>query len=236
MAAWLAVHTSKTAVVELLRVAWATVGAIVNRVVAEDRAARDPFDGLVRIGLDEISYKRGHRYLMIAVDHHTGRLIWAAPGHDRKTLDKFFDLLGEQRCARIRAVSCDALGWIGDTVKHHCPGAVVCIDPFHVAMWATDALDEVRRETWNDARADGMKAYAKELKGARFALWRNPEDLTSRQEAKAGVDREGEPAPLPGLPVEGAAAPHPAREGPAGDRDAPEVDRLGVPKPDPTVR
>ncbi len=184
MTAWLAVHTSKTAVVEMLRVAWATVGAIVSRVVAEDRAARDPFDGLVRIGLDEISYKRGHRYLMIAVDHHTGRLIWAAPGHDRKTLDKFFELLGKERCARIRAVSCDALGWIGDTVKHHCPGAVVCIDPFHVAKWATDALDEVRRETWNDARRDGMKAHAKELKGARFALWRNPEDLTKRQEAK----------------------------------------------------
>jgi len=55
MAAWLAEHTSKTAVVELLRVAWATVGAIVNRVVAEYRAARDQFDGLVRVGLDEIS-------------------------------------------------------------------------------------------------------------------------------------------------------------------------------------
>ena len=45
-------------------------------------------------------------------------------------------------------------------------------------------LDEVRRETWNDARRGGMKAHAKELKGARFALWRNPEDLTGRQEAK----------------------------------------------------
>jgi len=61
---------------------------------------------------------------------------------------------------------------------------VVCIDPFHVAAWASDALDEVRRETWNEARHGGMKAHARDLKGARYALWKNPEDLTSRQQAK----------------------------------------------------
>jgi len=139
MAAWLAVHTSKSAVVALLRIAWVTVGAIVNRVVAEDRKRRDPFDGLVRIGIDEISFKRGHRYLMVVVDHHTGRLVWAKPRHDRVTLEAFFDLLGEQRCARIRAVSCDAAGWIGDTVNARCPTAVVCIDPFHVAAVRREA-------------------------------------------------------------------------------------------------
>ena len=39
---------------------------------------RDPFDGLVRIGIDEISYRRGHQYLMVVVDHDSGRLVWAA--------------------------------------------------------------------------------------------------------------------------------------------------------------
>lgn len=79
-------HTSKTAVVELMRIAWRTVGAIAARVVADARIARDPFDGLSRIGIDEISYRRGHKYLMVVVDHDTGRLVWAAEGHDRKTL------------------------------------------------------------------------------------------------------------------------------------------------------
>ena len=184
LVAWLAVHASKTAVVAVLRVAWATVGAIVDRVVAEDRARSDPFDGLVRIGVDEISYKRGHRYLMVVVDHGTGRLVWAKAGHDRKTLEAFFDLLGEERCQKIRAVSADAANWIGDVIGERCPKAVLCIDPFHVAAWATDALDEVRRETWNEARKAGMTAHARQLKGARYALWRNPEDLTARQEAK----------------------------------------------------
>lgn len=182
--AWLAVHTSKTAVVELLRIAWATVGAIVTRVVDEARAARDPFDGLCRIGIDEISYKRGHRYLTIVVDHDTGRLVWAAKGHDKQTLAGFFDLLGEERSARIRLVSCDAQEWISDVVRARCVNATICLDAFHLVKWVTDALDEVRRETWNDARRSGMRTHARDLKGARYALWKNPEDLTEHQQAK----------------------------------------------------
>jgi transposase len=182
--AWLAVHTSKTAVVELLRVAWATVGAIVARVVDEARAVNDPFDGLVRIGIDEISYKRGHRYLTIVVDHDTGRLVWAAKGHDKKTLAGFFDLLGEERSAQIRLVSCDAQEWISDVVRTRCDNATICLDAFHIVKWVTDALDQVRRETWNDARRAGMHTHARDLKGARYALWKNPEDLTERQQAK----------------------------------------------------
>ena len=58
--AWLATHTSKTAVTELMRIGWRTVGAIIGRVVARERQRTDPFDGLVRIGIDEISYKRGN--------------------------------------------------------------------------------------------------------------------------------------------------------------------------------
>jgi transposase len=54
--AWLATRTSKSTLEELLRIAWRTVGAIVARVVAEGFAARDPLEGLARIGIDEISY------------------------------------------------------------------------------------------------------------------------------------------------------------------------------------
>jgi len=183
-AAWLVTHTSKSAVSELLRIAWRTVGSIIDRVVADGRSAHDPFDDLRRIGIDEISYKRGHRYLLVVVDHDSGRLVWAGIGRDKKTLEGFFDLLGAKRCKKIRLVSADAAEWIADVVRERCRRATLCTDGFHVVAWATDALDEVRREVWNTARRQGMRAYAKELKGARYALWKNPEDLTSRQEAK----------------------------------------------------
>jgi transposase len=58
------------------------------------------------------------------------------------------------------------------------------VDPFHVVMAATDALDVVRREVWNEARRQGNVELARELKGARFAVWKNPENLTDRQAAK----------------------------------------------------
>jgi len=129
--AWLAVQCSKTAVCELLRIAWRTVGAIVARVWADTERRHDRFDGLRRIGIDEISYKRGHRYLTVVVDHDSGRLVWAAPGRDKATLRRFFDALGEGRSAQISQVSADAADWIADVVAERCPNAVRCADPFY---------------------------------------------------------------------------------------------------------
>jgi transposase len=184
---------SKTAVTELMRIAWRTVGAA--RVWADVEKLGDRLDGLTRIGIDEISYKRGHRYLTIVVDHDSGRLLWAAPGRDRATLRGLFDLLGPDRCAAISHVSADQADWIAEIVAERCPQAVQCADPFHVVKWATDALDEVRRQAWNQARRSGQTnghgygvrvatGDARRLKNARYALWNNPDNLTDRQREK----------------------------------------------------
>ena len=193
--AWLVTQCSKTAVTELMRIAWRTVGAIIARVWADVEAVGDRLDGLTRIGIDEISYKRGYRYITIVVDHDSGRLLWAAPGRDRATLGTFFDRLGPERCALITHVSADQADWIAEVVTERCPQAVQCADPFHVVKWATQALDEVRRQAWNDARRAGKsrgRGYgvrvatgdAQRLKGARYALWKNPDNLTERQRDK----------------------------------------------------
>ncbi len=89
--AWLATQSSRTSVRQLMRVAWPTVGAIITRVRADIDAQVDRLAGLRRIGIDEISYKKNHRYLTVVVDHDTGRLVWAAPGNDKATLAAFFD-------------------------------------------------------------------------------------------------------------------------------------------------
>ena len=86
--AWLTVNTSKTAVSELMRIAWRSVGWICERVAAEAQAQRDLFSGLKRLGVDEISVRKGQRYLTIVIDHDTGRLVWAHPGRDKKTVSK----------------------------------------------------------------------------------------------------------------------------------------------------
>ena len=184
LVAWLVTHTAKSTLCELFRIAWPTVGSIVDRVVADARAAHDPFEELRRIGIDEISYKKGHRYLLVVVDHDTGKLIHAAVGANKATLHAFFDLVGDERCKKISLISADAAPWIAEVVAERCHNATLCIDAFHVVKWATDALDEVRRDVWRTARRVGMNDLASELKGARYALWKNPEDLTARQEAK----------------------------------------------------
>jgi transposase len=182
--AWLACRCSKTAVSELMRVAWRSVRGILERVADEARRNVDLLDGLKRIGIDEISHRKGQRYLTVVVDHHTGRLVWAGAGRDRKTVLAFFGALGEERCKQIELVSCDMASWISGPVAERCPGAVRCVDPFHVVQLATDALDAVRREVWNEARRQGNMELARDLKGARFAVWKNPENLTDRQQAK----------------------------------------------------
>ncbi|GAC1487485.1 MAG: ISL3 family transposase [Pseudarthrobacter sp.] len=212
--AWLATQTSKTAITELMRIAWRTVGAIITRVWDDTAASYDPFADLLRIGIDEISYKRGHKYLTVVVDHVSGRLVWAAVGRDRATLGTFFDALGEQRCARITHVSADGADWISAVVAQRCPNAVRCADPFHVVKWATEALDEVRRAAWNEARKAARTSEAKRgrgrppkdaparpdsaratgMKNSRYALWKNPENLTEKQQAKLAWIVQTDPA------------------------------------------
>jgi transposase len=195
--AWLAAACSKTTITSLMRISWRTVGVIIARVSAEKLAAADPLAGLTRIGIDEIAYKRGHKYLTVVVDHDSGKLVWAAPGRDRKTLAGFFSLLGD-RAAALTRVSADGADWIAAEVRARAPQAVLCADPFHVVSWATGALDEVRREAWRHARAVGQTratrhgsriittstGTARDLKGARYALWKNPENLTEKQAVK----------------------------------------------------
>ena len=90
-----------------MRVVLRSVGRIITRVVHEQRKSQDLLDGLRRIGIDEISYRKGQRYLVVVVDHDTGRLVRAANGRDADTVRRSFIELGEERCAKIEKVSCD---------------------------------------------------------------------------------------------------------------------------------
>ena len=184
-AAWLATHSSKSAVCELMRISWPTVGRIIERVAADERIRQgDPLEGLRRIGIDELSFRKGQRYITVVVDHDSGRLVWAAEGRDKRTVLSFFEQLGRERSSQVELVSSDLGEWITKAVMECCPGATLCLDPYHVVALATQALDEVRRELWQQARRAGDTSGARWLKGARWALWKRPERLTERQQAK----------------------------------------------------
>ena len=188
--AWLATQCSKAAVSQLMRVSWRTVGHIIARVVEEQGPQQSRLEQLRRIGIDEISYRKGQRYLTVVIDHETGDLVWAAQGANKAVVHEFFDLLGEAGCRRIELVSADAAAWIQKVVEERCQNAQVCMDPFHVVQWATTALDEVRRDLWRNARSWDLDFQAGRLKGARWALLRNRDDLTYiHRSTLAGLQR-----------------------------------------------
>jgi len=180
---WLATTMDKTAVCRLVRVDWDTVGRIITRVT-DDGLDPDRLDNLFDIGVDEVSWKKRHNYITLVSDHQRRRIVWGHEGRDTATLDGFFDELGEQRAAQITAVSMDmSAGYAKSVAKPgHAPTATVCYDPFHVVALATKALDQVRREVWNDMRRVDLVA-AKRFKGARWVLLKNPTDLTDDQAA-----------------------------------------------------
>jgi transposase len=182
-AAWLACHVALSTLAILQRITWRTVAAIVVRVVAELAGRTDRLAGLRRIGIDEISYRKGQRYLLCVVDHDTGRLVWAGNGRNATTLRGFFDLLGQDRSAQLSHVSADGAQWIHDVVAERAAQAVLCLDAFHVVAWATAALDAVRRGMWTQLRAAGHHDQARTLKGTRWALLRNPRNQSADQRA-----------------------------------------------------
>jgi transposase len=180
LVAWSAAAMDKKAASRLLRIDWDTVGRICERVVADEL---DPsrLDELFNLGVDEVSWKKHHNYLTLAVNHDTGKVIWGAEGKNAKTLDGFFDELGEARSSQIKAVSMDMGLAFRKSVTEHAPKATICFDPFHVVAVATDALNTVRREVWQQLRLLPDPDIAKKFKGARWALLKNPQDLTDRQ-------------------------------------------------------
>jgi transposase len=145
--AWLAQQMAKTPICGPLRIAWDTVGRIVERVTAEHLDERR-LDGLVCVGVDEISYRRGQRYLTSVADHRTGAIVWCRPGRNSATLQAFFDELGPRKDS-IRAVSIDMSGEYQRAIRAAVPQAEICFDPFHVCRLASRATDQVRRDEPN---------------------------------------------------------------------------------------
>lgn len=127
--AWWTARAAASVVAEFLRTTWRAVQAIVERVVTEQAAKTDLLSGLRRVGIDEIAYRKGQRYLTCVVDHDTGRLVWAAQGRNSETVLAFFDALGADRAKELTHVSADGAEWIHTPVKTRAPQAVLCLDP-----------------------------------------------------------------------------------------------------------
>jgi transposase len=240
LVAWLATKTDKTATCRLTRIDWQTIGRIIERVGAE-LIDTDRLSDLFEVSIDEVAWRKGHRYLTLIGDHRRRCVVWGCEGKGQAAADRFFaeldpppvtprpahatpapepaimvpfgpcptvaaghgipgawitdgteiDPASFARASRLRAVSMDMTGAYAKSVREHAPQATIVIDNYHVVQLATKALDEVRREHWNELRHAGQGDTAKQFKHDRWALLKNPDDLTDRQASTLAAIRAG---------------------------------------------
>lgn len=141
LAGWLVKRMSKAGVAALLRTTWHTIDDLVRRLVGE-HLDEDRLDGLYRIGVDEIAYRKGRKFLTVVTDHDTGRVVHLAQGRTSEALAAFYEQLGPQRRDLIRAVSMDMTRIYREPTLAYLPQAAIFYDPFHVIKWAGEALDQ----------------------------------------------------------------------------------------------
>ncbi len=190
LCAYLAQITDRTSVTRLLGIDWRTVGVIVGRVV--DRKL-DPgrLKGLRRIGVDEFSYRKRHRYLTIIVDHDRRSVVWTGEGKGREALTRFFAEIGAEACQQLETVTMDMSAGYRRAVLDHAPQALIVFDRFHVQKLAGEALDEVRREVMRGADDGDLK---RAIKRSRWSLLKAADDVTEKDERKlSDIERAYKP-------------------------------------------
>jgi transposase len=241
LVAWLATKTDKTATCRLTRIDWQTIGRIIERV-GDELLCEDRLTDLFEVSVDEVAWRKGHRYLTLVGDHRRRCVVWGTEGKGQAAADRFFAELdppaedppahrppssapepaimvpfgdcptvpvgsGIQaawiepsseiepvifaRASTLRAVSMDMTGGYAKSVREHAPQATIVIDNYHVVQLATKALDEVRREHWNELRHAGQAVAAKQFKHDRWALLKNPDELTDQQASTLAAIRAG---------------------------------------------
>ena len=180
MVLWLAQRTDRTSVATLMRCAWETVTAIINRGVAELLDQRR-LQTLYRIGVDEICYRHPHWYLTVIGDHDTGTVIDIEPGRSEESMANFYAAQSDSALAQIEAVSMDvSKAYTGATVAA-VPHAVICYDGFHIMQWINRALDRVFAQA--AAGPDKVAMTSAQWRKTRWALRTGENKLTDDKRA-----------------------------------------------------
>lgn len=150
-----------------------TLHRVINRVRQGHRIR-----GLKRIGIDEISYAKGHKYATLVYDLDRSCVVWVGRGKARQTIDRFFEhALSTYQKAKIKWACCDMSETFIGAIGQHCPNATLVLDRFHVVKLLNDAVDEVRKEQWREACKEERKA----LKGLRWLLYRHSSTRSRQQ-------------------------------------------------------
>lgn len=178
---------TQKAAAELLRLACSTFSDVLHRTITRVRDGHR-LRGLRTIGIDEVSYHKGHKYVTVVYDLKRSCVVWVGQGKGRETIDVFFNtMLSAYQKQQIRWACCDMSETYIGAVKDHCPNAKLVLDRFHIAKALHKALDEVRKEQWREATGAERQA----LKGLRWLLFKHPSRRTRDDRRILGLLRKG---------------------------------------------
>ena len=169
-------HMTVKQVADNLNLDWKTVKAIDKHVLEKEHGETD-YNGLKYIAIDELSYGKYHKYITIVLDFLTGRIIWIGRDRRSSTLDRFFSKMPEDNRKQIEAVAIDMWDPFIASVKKWCPQAHIVFDLFHIISQYNAVIDAVRREETARASIQNKKI----IKGSRYMLFKNEENLTVEQ-------------------------------------------------------
>ncbi|GFP21731.1 transposase, partial [Candidatus Hakubella thermalkaliphila] len=167
--AWLCQHLPLTVVALYFSLNWKTVKNI-DKAYLEHRFEAPGLDNITVIGIDEVSYRKGHKYLTCVFDLNDPHLIWVGPGKNKETLSKFFEQLGKERGKRIKAVAIDMSKAYIEGVKEHCPNALIVHDKFHILQDFNKVMDRIRIDEFKKADEE----YKGFFKRTKWLLVMNP--------------------------------------------------------------
>jgi transposase len=171
---------TQRAVCELLHMPKSTLSDLLHRSIQRMREGHCIAD-IKKLGVDEISYCKGHKYATIIYNLDNASVVWVGPGKGREAIDEFFEkgLTAQQR-EKIKFASCDmSKAYIG-AIEHWCPNAILVLDRFHIVKALNSAVDEVRKQQWREARDNNRKV----LKGLRWLLFFHSRNRTKADTRK----------------------------------------------------
>ncbi len=160
---------TQKAAAQLLKISTSTLSNMLHRVITRTRSGHK-IKGLKMIGIDEISYCKGHKYATIVYDLGRSCVVWVGKGKGRETIDEFFkNELSRFQRKNVQFASCDMSETYIGAIERWCPNAVLVLDRFHIVKALNEAVDEVRKEEWRKADKD----HRKSLKGLRWLLYKH---------------------------------------------------------------
>ena len=168
---------------DLLKIPSSTISDMIHRIIKREREGHKIRD-LQVIGVDEISYTKGKKYVTLVYDLIKCKVVWVGKGKAKETIDCFFTTqLSAYQRDKVRLACCDLSKAYVSSIKEHCKNVCLVLDKFHIIQSLNEAVNEVRKESWREASQEDKKTF----RGLRWLLSYSQISRTKSQTRKLNL-------------------------------------------------